>query len=181
MDTQIDADGWVRNTGTEPVPAVGYRLDVKYRRGNIVRGAGQISGGFRWSLIGAEGDIEFYRQVLLTEAPEVDLHGKDPHTPGAKLDAGKIRPGLVLGGFARALKEVARVGTYGAQKYTENGWVQVPNGVDRYDDAMLRHWLDEHCGVELDKDTELRHAAHAAWNALARLDLLVRQSEGGAA
>lgn len=67
MDTQ---EGWIRNTGTEPIPAAGYRLDVKYRRGNIVRGAGPISGGFRWSLIGADGDIEFYRQVLETAAPD---------------------------------------------------------------------------------------------------------------
>ena len=61
-------EGWTRNTGTEPVVLDGYRLDVKYRRGNIVRGAGPISGGFRWSLIGAEGDIEFYRQVLMVRA-----------------------------------------------------------------------------------------------------------------
>jgi hypothetical protein len=173
--------GWRvnRGQGTPSVPS-GHRLDVKFRRGNVVRGANSITGEFRWSLIGADGDIVAFCFTPIA-APEVDPHGKDPHDPGAKLDAGKIRPGLVLGGFARALKEVARVGTYGAQKYTENGWVLVPNGVDRYDDAMLRHWLDEHCGVELDKDTELRHAAHAAWNALARLDLLVRQAEGGAA
>lgn len=171
------SDGWTTNTGTEPTVPTGHRIDVKYRRGNTVRGADQLTGKFRWSLIGADGDILKYR-IAPIAAPESDPAGKDPHTPGAKLDAGKIRPGLVLGGFARALKEVARVGTYGAQKYTENGWVLVPNGVDRYDDAMLRHWIDEHCGIELDRDTELRHAAHAAWNALARLDLLVRQSEG---
>lgn len=63
LQSKLDADGWIRNTGTEPVVLDGYRLDVKYRRGNIVRGAGPISGGFRWSLIGAEGDIEFYRFV----------------------------------------------------------------------------------------------------------------------
>mgnify|MGYP005610400315 FL=1 len=61
-------EGWIRNTGTEPVVLDGYRLDVKYRRGNIVRGAGPISGGPRWSLIGADGDIEFYRLVLMIRA-----------------------------------------------------------------------------------------------------------------
>lgn len=64
----MDTDEWTPNTGTEPVVLDGYRLDVKYRRGNIVRGAGPISGGFRWSLIGADGDIVEYRLVLMTQA-----------------------------------------------------------------------------------------------------------------
>lgn len=76
-----DADGWIRNTGTEPVVPDGYRLDVKYRRGNIVRGAGPISGGFRWSLIGAEGDIEFYRQVLMTRAVGDTAPATPPDAP----------------------------------------------------------------------------------------------------
>lgn len=108
---------------------------------------------------------------------EIDPNGLDAHTPGAKLDAGKLRPGLVLGGFARALIEVSKVGTYGAAKYTENGWMQVENGIARYDDAKLRHWLAEKAGTEADPDTELLHASHEAWNALARLDLLVRERE----
>ena len=112
---------------------------------------------------------------------ERDPSGLDPHAPGAKLDAGKHRPALVLGGFARALIEVSKVGTYGAVKYTENGWTGVPNGVDRYDDAGLRHWLAEHAGQQADPDTELLHAAHAAWNALARLDLMLRQREAPSA
>lgn len=34
---------------------------------------------------------------------ESDPHGKSQHDPGAKLDAGKLRAALVLGGFANAL------------------------------------------------------------------------------
>lgn len=112
---------------------------------------------------------------------EADPLGKEPHEAGAKLDAGKPRPALVLGGFARALLEVAKVGTYGAVKYTDNGWVEVPNGESRYDDAMLRHWLAEKAGLMTDADTELLHAAHSAWNALARLDLLLRKKEKASA
>ena len=108
---------------------------------------------------------------------ESDPHGTPQHTPGAKLDAGKIRAGLVLGGFARALREVSAVGTYGANKYTPNGWMHVPNGVERYTDAMHRHLLAEATGEARDPDTEILHAAHAAWNALARLDLMIRKSE----
>lgn len=108
---------------------------------------------------------------------EVDPNGLNANTPGAKLDAGKVRPALVLGGFARALLEISKVGTFGAVKYTENGWMQVPNGEARYDDAKLRHWLYEKCGIENDPDTELVHAAHEAWNAIARLDLILRRKE----
>ena len=64
----MDTQEWIRNTGTEPIVPDCYRLDVKYRRGNIVRGAGPISGGFRWSLIGADGDILEYRLVSMIRA-----------------------------------------------------------------------------------------------------------------
>lgn len=116
-------------------------------------------------------------QQLSLPGVESDPHGTPQHAPGAKLDAGKLRAGLVLGGFARALREVSAVGTYGANKYTPNGWMQVPNGVERYTDAMHRHLLSEASGEARDPDTEILHAAHAAWNALARLDLIVRKSE----
>jgi hypothetical protein len=107
---------------------------------------------------------------------ETDPTGKKPNELGAKLDAGKNRLGLVMCGFARALQEVGKVGTYGAGKYTDNGWVEVPAGEQRYTDAMLRHLLREATGEEHDPDTGLRHAAHAAWNALARLDLALRKA-----
>ena len=53
--------------------------------------------------------------------PEQDPNGKDPHQPGAKLDAGKDRVWLCIGGFARALTAVSEVTTKGALKYTPNG------------------------------------------------------------
>jgi len=108
---------------------------------------------------------------------EADPHGKSPHQPGAKLDAGKNRMGLVLFDFARALTAVSQVGTYGATKYTDHGWTAVPNGQQRYTDALLRHLMREATGELHDPDTNLHHAAHAAWNALARLDLLLRAQE----
>ena len=115
--------------------------------------------------------------TLAERQAEADPTGRDAHAPGAKLDAGKPRPALVLGGFARALLEVSKVGTFGAIKYTDNGWMEVPNGEARYDDAKLRHWLYEKSGKPVDPDTQLIHAAHEAWNALARLDLMLRRIE----
>lgn len=118
--------------------------------------------------------------VFSTMNIEQDPNGVNSHTPGAKLDAGKPRPALVMRGFARALKEVVKIGTFGAKKYTDNGWEQVPNGYERYSDAMMRHWLDEATGEKLDPQSELMHAAHFAWNALATLELLVRKQEAEA-
>ena len=106
---------------------------------------------------------------------ESDPTGRTPQTPGAKLDAGKNRLGLVLGGFALALQEVGKVGTYGAQKYSDNGWMSVPDGQRRYLDAMLRHWAKESSGEQFDNDTGLTHLAHMAWNALAVLELEMRR------
>lgn len=101
---------------------------------------------------------------------ETDPTGKAPHETGAKLDAGKNRLGLVLGGFALALEEVGKVGTYGAnEKYTENGWKDVPNGEKRYLDAKYRHEMAYHRGEINDPVTGIPHLAHAAWNSLAAL------------
>ena len=108
---------------------------------------------------------------------EHDPTGRSANEPGAKLDAGKTRCGLVLGGFSRALEHVAMVGTFGANKYTDNGWKTVPNGRERYTDALYRHLLAEAQGIECDSDSTLLHAAHAAWNALARLELILQKQE----
>lgn len=107
---------------------------------------------------------------------ERDPYGIEQHVAGAKLDAGKLRAGLVLGDFAHALLAVARVGTFGAVKYTPHGWLSVSDGVDRYTDALYRHLLAEARGEKFDSESSIEHAAHAAWNALARLELMLRAS-----
>lgn len=96
---------------------------------------------------------------------------------GMKFDSGKPRMDLVLGAFSRALLAVGAVGTFGAVKYADDNWVHVDNGVSRYSDAMLRHYLAERQGQVLDSESGLLHAAHAAWCALARLDLQLRALE----
>lgn len=101
---------------------------------------------------------------------ELDPNNLSPHIPGAKLDANKPNCDLVFGGFADALLAVARVGTFGVAKYTDNGWKQVPNGVNRYRSAAYRHLLASRF---LDEDSSLPHLAHAAWNCLAALQLLL--------
>lgn len=123
-----------------------------------------------------ENELQLEDAHMVETFGEVDPSGKDPHQPGAKLDSGKVRVSLVLRGFARALWKVCEVGTKGAVKYTDNGWMEVPNGESRYEDAGGRHMLKEWMGEECDPDTEILHAAHRAWNELARLELLLRQA-----
>ena len=108
---------------------------------------------------------------------EKDPNGLDPHKPGAKLDAGKPRVGLMFKGFARALLRVAEVTTFGANKYTPNGWESVDNGQERYLDASARHLLQGFIEPR-DPQTNIEHLAHEAWNALARLELALRKAEG---
>lgn len=104
---------------------------------------------------------------------ENDPNGIDQHAPGAKLDAGKVLA-AILGDFGLALMEVAKVGTFGANKYTRRGWEELPEGELRYTDAMWRHLLKEHW-EEFDPDSNLLHEAHLAWNVLARLELKLRR------
>jgi len=108
---------------------------------------------------------------------EKDPSGLSSNTPGAKLDANKIDADLVLSDFARALIEVCKVGTFGSIKYTPHGWIAVVNGERRYRSAGLRHWLYEAAGEEVDGDSLLLHKAHKAWNALAELELYLREQE----
>ena len=115
----------------------------------------------------------------MAEASAADPNGTAQHESGAKLDAGKPDASL-LQLFSRSLLEVARVGTYGAKKYTRGGFLDVPDGENRYKAAMLRHFFAEnHEGpYDLDPmleeygyDGQIRHKAQVAWNALAALEL----------
>jgi hypothetical protein len=106
---------------------------------------------------------------------DVDPNGYEQHEPGAKLDAGKPDASLLLM-FGQALIAVSEVGTHGAAKYTRGGWQSVPDGYNRYTAALLRHVFEENSNLYDDGEggSGLLHAAHAAWNALARLELELR-------
>ena len=70
-----------------------------------------------------------------------------------------------------------QVGTFGANKYRDDGWLTVPGGHGRYTDAMLRHHFADAGGEELDGESGMLHAAHRAWNALAVLELKLIELE----
>jgi len=110
-------------------------------------------------------------------APETDPLGKSLHESGAKADAGKLRPTLVIRDMARAIEAVVEVATAGANKYSEGGWLEVMNGINRYEDADLRHMLKRFKGESIDSYSHSLHLAHNAWNALAKLELYLREAE----
>jgi hypothetical protein len=95
---------------------------------------------------------------------ESDPTGRDQHEAGSKTDAGKPDLSLLLL-FGKALREVGQVGTYGALKYTRGGWQSVPDGINRYTAALLRHLLAEEYEA-MDSDLPV---------ALARLELMLRE------
>lgn len=105
---------------------------------------------------------------------ELDPNGIAQNQPGAKLDLGKEEVSLVLEGFARALLEVSKVATFGANKYTRNGWESVPDGIYRYRNAAGRHNFKRIIEGDYDRDSSLYHEAHEIWNKLAAFELKLR-------
>lgn len=111
---------------------------------------------------------------------EIDPHGFKAGEKGAKLDAGKVP--VVRGAlhyFPRAITAVAELSAIGAKKYSWKGWEAVPDGINRYGDALGRHELKiEDNFTRLDPDTGVLEATAVAWNALARLELIIRELNG---
>ena len=143
-------------------------------------GRNYCNSNFNADLVGRNGEImqnksQDGKQTFDTK--ESDPMGYSQHEPGAKMDAGKNRVGMVLGNFPRALKCVSEVGTFGANKYTSGGWKSVPEGESRYEDALWRHLLE--LGIcEYDEETNYTHLAHLLWNGLAWLELRQIRMEG---
>lgn len=106
-----------------------------------------------------------------------DPNGIDQHAPGAKLDKGKQRPSLIFDSMHNALAGVVAVGTFGAEKYSDGGWLEVNNGIQRYRDAQLRHESAIARGELVDPESGLPHDWHRAWNILAQVELKARRGD----
>lgn len=77
---------------------------------------------------------------------------------GRKDDAAKLRYDLMPW---EALEEEVAVLTFGAAKYTANNWQQLPDGINRYFAAAMRHLIAYRLGKKLDKESGLSHLSHA--------------------
>lgn len=80
--------------------------------------------------------------------------------------------------FSNALQAVGAISRMGAAKHNEGKmptkWRDYP--VDVYSDALARHITEEGKGIAYDPESNMLHAAHAAWNALARLEKLLEDN-----
>ena len=105
-----------------------------------------------------------------------DTENSNKTTVVVKYDAGKspIWQG-VFAYFPSALKAVADISGFGAKKYSWGGWKNSASIKDiaRFENALGRHLVNEHADGMYDPESGLLHAAHAAWNALAKLELLL--------
>jgi hypothetical protein len=57
--------------------------------------------------------------------------------------------------------EIVDVLTYGAGKYSGEGWKRTPDGSNRYFAALMRHLVAWRSGEAMDRETGLSHLAHA--------------------
>jgi hypothetical protein len=80
----------------------------------------------------------------------------------------------VLEYFPLAILEIAKVSAMGAQKYDWGNWVHVQDGYKRYTSALCRHLVGKG-DLDFDDESNLLHAAHVAWNSLARLELILKK------
>jgi hypothetical protein len=84
---------------------------------------------------------------------------------GLKYDNGKLRFELYL---IEAYEGCTEVLTFGANKYTPDGWKTVPNAKDRYYAALVRHLNAQKKfsdaggkGLAVDNESGLPHLDHA--------------------
>ena len=80
-----------------------------------------------------------------------------------KYDKDKIRMDLVP---LECIESIAKVLTYGADKYEENSWQELPDFWKRYKGALLRHLTALDKGELIDKESGLYHIDQVLTNAM---------------
>lgn len=77
---------------------------------------------------------------------------------GKKYDSGKDKWHLVP---FECLRWIVKVLTYGAKKYSAEGWREVHDKQDRYFSACMRHLTAWKLGEKKDSESGMPHLAHA--------------------
>lgn len=80
---------------------------------------------------------------------------------GKKYDQGKLRFELIP---PVAIEEIAKVQTFGANKYGANSWQNLENAEERYLGALYRHLNAHQQGETFDLESGLSHLSHALTN-----------------
>lgn len=87
----------------------------------------------------------------------------------------------VLYRFPRAILAVSEISEHGTKKHevplNDVSYRDLPDGEMLYREASCRHMLREAIEGPIDPDFGLLHAAHEAWDALARLEIMLIRKE----
>lgn len=128
----------------------------------------KVLGGYSfWSFRSGEwedsGNINSWFNEHLKEIPSGEFKPftsiEDAQPEGRKLDGGKVIMGAIPPDAEFA---VARVLTFGAEKYARDNWRKVTDMDVRYMDAALRHLNAHRRGESVDSESGESHLAHAA-------------------
>ena len=99
---------------------------------------------------------------------------------GVKDDEGKAQPykGFIKY-FPRAILAISEVSVFGAKKYSWGGFLELPKGNDRYEEAQFRHKLAQCIEGDdsVDEESELLHMMHEAWCAMAKVEMYLKDKE----
>ncbi len=79
------------------------------------------------------------------------------------------------------IEDIVRLYTAGARKYGPNNWQNLPDGINRYKGALLRHLMEFERGNEIDPETGGYSLAAVAWNAIAMLWISKHKKNNGKA
>ena len=89
-------------------------------------------------------------------------------TEGVKYDGEKPKMHLLP---PKAIIEVAKVLTFGANKYDEENWKKLEDLQSRYTSGALRHIFAHMDGEDLDSESNVSHVAHAICCLLFKLEI----------
>lgn len=77
---------------------------------------------------------------------------------------------MIMGGYSNTRRELAKVYTFGANKYGDESWKTVQDGKKRYAAALHRHLDEFYRGNYVNyEDGCVLHIAQVAWNCIAVL------------
>lgn len=93
---------------------------------------------------------------------------------GIKYDSEKPKMHLLP---PKAIFEVAKVLTFGANKYDEENWRKLESLETRYISGALRHIFHHNSGDTLDEESGLSHLAHALCCLLFTLEIQLEDKE----
>lgn len=157
-----------------------YRLPLIIYGGALAN-VFKIEGDKVWVKVHGEGTAFFYEDHLKLFGTKVESSIARPILTERKV--GKVQMDLFDSGFPNAITEVAKVMTWAAENkgYKPHDWKGLPNAETEFSAAASRHrvkgFIQKAEGVaaidRTDEESNIVHLAHAAFNILAELELVL--------